>query len=136
MSTAPLADAPLQGRDLIQLALPCTALAPTIAFYRDVLGLPLMFETNGMAFFQAGNLRLMLGEQSRSEEAPAFRPGGAAVYFDAPDLPALGSALEARGVVFKGPAETLQRTEAGELQLRFFADPDGNLLALMGMVAA
>jgi catechol 2,3-dioxygenase-like lactoylglutathione lyase family enzyme len=136
MSTAPLAVSSLQGRDLVQLALPCTELARTIGFYRDTLGLPLMFETNGMAFFQAGNLRLMLGEQRRSDEAPEFRPGGAAVYFDAPDLPALGPLLETRGVVFKGPAETLQRTEAGEVQLRFFTDPDGNLLALMGIVAA
>lgn len=128
--------ATLAGRELVQVALPCTQLARTVAWYRDVLGLELMFETNGMAFFQVGGLRLMLGEQSRNDEGIEFKPGGAAVYFDAPDLPSLGPALEARGVEFLGPAETLQRSEAGELQLRFFRDPDGNLLALMGMVAA
>ena len=96
----------------------------------------MLFETNGMAFFQAGNLRLMIGDRSRNDDGVEFRPGGVALYFDAPDLPALGSALEARGVEFRGPAEVVQRTDAGELQLRFFEDPDGNLLALMGLVAA
>jgi catechol 2,3-dioxygenase-like lactoylglutathione lyase family enzyme len=136
MSTAPALNASnLAGRNLVQVALPCSDLDRSVAWYRDVLGLPLMFETNGMAFFQAGGLRLMLGEQRGVDEGVDFQPGGAALYFDAPDLPALGLALEAAGVEFVGDAEVLQRTDKGELQLRFFRDPDGNLLALMGVVA-
>jgi len=34
-----------------------------------------------------------------------------------------------------GPATTVQRTATHELKLREFFDPDGNALALMGMVA-
>lgn len=137
MSTAPTPNGSnLAGRSLVQVALPCSDLGRSVAWYRDVLGLPLLFETNGMAFFQAGNLRLMLGEQRGTEEDADFQPGGAALYFDAPDLPSLSFALETTGVEFVGPAEVLQRTDKGELQLRFFRDPDGNLLALMGVVAA
>jgi catechol 2,3-dioxygenase-like lactoylglutathione lyase family enzyme len=128
--------ASLAGRELIQVALPSEDLARSVAWYRDTLGLPLMFEVGGMAFFQAGKLRLMIGDRSRNDEGEPFQPGGCAIYFDAPDLPELALALEARGVAFLGPAEVLQRTEQGELQLRFFKDPDGNLLALMGTVAA
>ncbi|HEX8233922.1 MAG TPA: VOC family protein [Caulobacteraceae bacterium] len=124
----------LSGRNLVQAALPVTDLARARAFYADTLGLPLLFETNGMAFFQLGNLRLMLGRPEEQEGGTETKHG-ACLYFDAPDLPDLADRLETAGVRFLGPAETVQRSEAGDLQLRFFRDPDGNLLALMGMVA-
>ena len=119
----------LANRKLVQAAFTVTDLARSVAFYRDVLGFPLMFETNGMAFFQAGELRLMIG--TNSPDPPAR---GTVLYFDAPDIEALAPALEAKGVAFIGPTEVVQRTETHELKLRIFRDPDGNPLALMGMV--
>ena len=117
----------LAGRNLVQVALPTRDLPRAIAFYGDTLGLPLAFETNGMAFFSLPNLRLMVGSNVEDAEVDPTPSEGTAVYFDAPDLPTLGPALEARGVAFLGPAEVLQKTAAGELRLRFFRDPDGNL---------
>jgi catechol 2,3-dioxygenase-like lactoylglutathione lyase family enzyme len=119
----------LAGRKLVQAAFTVTDLARSIAFYRDVLGLPLLFETNGMAFFQAGELRLMVG--TNSPDPPAR---GTVLYFDAPDIDALAPALEAKGVAFIGPTTVLQRTDSHELKLRIFRDPDGNPIGLMGMV--
>ena len=119
----------LAGRKLIQAALTVTDLASSVAFYRDVLGFPLMFETNGMAFFQAGEMRLMIG--TNSPDPPAR---GTVLYFDAPDIDELSPALEAKGVQFIGPVEVVQRTDTHELKLRILRDPDGNPLALMGMV--
>lgn len=121
----------LAGRALAQVMTSVSDLPRAVEYYRDVLGLPFLFETNGMAFFQLAGLRLMLG--CHPDHPPA--PGGACVYFDAPDLPALAAALEARGVNFSGPAVVVQEDAAGDLTLRPFADPDGNLLALMGVVA-
>ena len=120
--------ASLAGRDLVQAALFVTDLERSIAWYRDVLGLPLLFVTNGMAFFQMGAARLMLGEHERAEGA------GGVLYFDAPDLPELAAALTAKGVTFRRPADRLQTTEAGDLMLQSFTDPDGNALALIGVV--
>src|SRR5205823_6832531 len=37
------------------------------AFYRDVLGLPLLFTAGNMAFFDCGGVRLMLGPASSPE---------------------------------------------------------------------
>ena len=120
----------LSGRKLAQVALTCRDLERSKAFYQGVLGLPFLFEVSGMMFFQLGGLRLMLGRELK----PGSPIGGSVVYFDAPDIDALGPALETRGVKFFGPAQILQRTATHELKLREFFDPDGNALALMGMV--
>lgn len=120
----------LAGRDLVQVFLPCTDLQRSTEFYRDTLGLPFLFETNGMAFFTLGNSRLMLGELREGQ--PAMAGGG--IYLDAPDLPALAAGLKARGVEFRGEAQVLQQTPEGNLTLQSLLDPDGNLVALMGVV--
>jgi methylmalonyl-CoA/ethylmalonyl-CoA epimerase len=99
-------------------------------FYRDTLGLPLLFEANGMLFFQLAGLRLMVGRAYKPDQPI----GGSILYFDAPDFDAAVSALESRGVFFLSDAQVLQRTDTHELRLRSFLDSDGNALALMGMV--
>jgi methylmalonyl-CoA/ethylmalonyl-CoA epimerase len=116
----------LEGRALTQVALTTRDLDQARQFYGEVLGLKLLFEAGQMLFFQLEGLRLMIG---LSPDQPI---GGSILYFDAPDIHTLGAALEARGVGFLGPAAAVQRTEAQELLLRVFRDPDGNPLALMG----
>lgn len=121
----------LAGHKIVQVAHTTRDLKRALPFYRDTLGLTFMFETNGMAFFDIGNgQRLMIG-QSRTPGEPL---GGSIVYFDAPDIDTLIPVLEKRGVVFHGATQILQQTETHELKLRGFHDPDGNALALMGMV--
>jgi methylmalonyl-CoA/ethylmalonyl-CoA epimerase len=113
---------------LTQIALGTRDLAKAIAFYRDVLGLKLMFEVSGMAFFDTGGVRLMIGP-AQTDKAPQ---GDAYIYFDAGDWAATEAALERRGVKFDRPIEIIQRAEGKEHALRFFKDPDGNFLAIMG----
>lgn len=120
----------LSGRDVVQIFLPCTDLERSKGFYSNVLRLPFLFETNGMAFYQLGNTRLMLGELRPGQ--PAMAGGG--IYIDAPDLPDLVRSMEARGIEFRGPAQVLQRTPEGDLTLQSLLDPDGNLVALMGVI--
>lgn len=121
----------LAGRSIVQVALTSADLVESKRFYTEVLELDLLFETNGMVFYQAGGVRLMVGKEGGGS---ANGGSGPAIYFDAPDLPSLSEELEGRGVSFLGPAEVVQRTAQGDLQLRFFRDPDGNLLSLMGVV--
>ncbi|HSC61236.1 MAG TPA: VOC family protein [Rhizomicrobium sp.] len=122
----------LAGRKLVQVALTVKDLDRARIFYRDTLGLPLLFEAGHMLFFDIGGQRLMVGLAENTD-----RPlvGGTYIYFDAPDLPALIPALKAKGVEMIGNTETLQRTDTHELKLQFFKDPDGNEIGLMGMVA-
>lgn len=126
-----MTDATLAGRKLVQVALTCRDLDRARTFYRDTLGLPLMFEAGHMLFFDIGGQRLMVG-LSELPDRPIV--GGTYLYFDAPDLPAVAAALKARGVELIGDIETLQRTGTHELKLQFFKDPDGNEIGLMGVV--
>jgi methylmalonyl-CoA/ethylmalonyl-CoA epimerase len=118
----------LAGRKLVQVALTTRDAERSKHFYRDVLGLQLLFEVPNMTFYQMGEQRLMVGVES------SMTPGGSVLYIDAPDIDALGGELEKRGVSFLGPVAVLQHTDKGELKLREFKDPDGNALALMGFV--
>jgi len=119
----------LGGRRLVQVALTARDLERSRRFYRDILGLPLLFEAGTMMFFDLGGTRLLIGTENALGE-----PGGAILYFDAPDIDTLGPALELRGITFLGPAQVVQRSDTHEIKIRAFRDPDGNVLQLMGSV--
>jgi predicted enzyme related to lactoylglutathione lyase len=100
-----------------------------IHFYRDVLGLPLLFTAPpSMAFFQCGAVRLLVGVNAG--KGPACR--GSAVYFQVDDIQATYDSLESEGVKFRTPPHVIDRSGGMELLLADFRDPDGNQLALMG----
>ena len=80
------------GRKLVQVGLTCRDLDTARSFYRDKLGLPLMFEAGSMLFFQMEGLRLMVG----LSEKPDRPIGGTYIYFDAPDVEAHVSAVVRR----------------------------------------
>ncbi|MGD8319671.1 MAG: VOC family protein, partial [Gemmatimonadota bacterium] len=44
-----------------QISMNARDLARATDFYRDTLGVPLLFEVPGMAFFDLGGVRLMVG---------------------------------------------------------------------------
>jgi catechol 2,3-dioxygenase-like lactoylglutathione lyase family enzyme len=103
-----------------------------VAFYRDVLGMKLLFEVPGrpMAFFDCGGIRLYLGRPESSE----FK-SSPLIYYRVADIGAAHAALEARGVVFEGPPHVVHRTEDSELWMAGFKDSEGNYLTLMSEVA-
>ena len=113
---------------LAQVALTTRDLPKAVAFYRDVLGLKLMFEVSGMAFFDMGGTRLMLGQAHY--DGPL--QNNSYLYFDAGDWAETEATLVKRGLKFDRDAEVVQRAEGKEHALRFFKDPDGNALAIMG----
>jgi len=100
-------------------------------FYRDALRLRYLFAAPGMAFFDCGGVRLMLGTPS----APEFDHPASILYYRVADIHAAHSALLARNVRCERGPERVARTEAGELWLAFFRDSEENLLALMSEVA-
>lgn len=113
---------------IAQIALTTQNLAKAVAFYRDTLGLKLMFEVSGMAFFDIGGTRLMIGEANLD----GALQNNTYIYFDAGEWQQTEAALIERGLKFDRPAEVVQRAEGKEHAIRFFKDPDGNALAIMG----
>lgn len=114
-----------------QVAVPTQDLEKAKEFYNGILGLPLLFETGGMAFFDAGSLRLMAGPPENDDKLVS----GGAIYFHTEDIRKSTALLVENNVhVLDGP-EIVQKTDDHELWLQFFRDPDGNLLALMGAVS-
>ena len=104
-----------------------------VRFYRDVLGVPFLFQVPGqpMAFFQTGGVRLYLGRP----EAPEFA-GKATLYFRVDDVEAEQARLAAAGVPFEGTPHVVHRDGGTELWMTLFHDPDGNNLLLMEERAA
>jgi catechol 2,3-dioxygenase-like lactoylglutathione lyase family enzyme len=125
------------GLDRIgQVALHVGDVADATAFYRDTLGMRLLFEAPGMAFFDCAGTRLMLGEPESEADLPsATREPGTILYFDVPDIQAAHGALAERGVAFVESPRKVAELDDSALWLAFFRDPWGNVLALMSEVA-
>jgi len=100
------------------------------AFYRDKLGLPLLFTAGGMAFFDCGGVRLML---SRAEK-PEFDHPSSILYFTVPDIAAAHRQMLAAGARFEDEPHLLAKMPTYDLWMTFFRDSEQNLLALMSEV--
>jgi methylmalonyl-CoA/ethylmalonyl-CoA epimerase len=101
------------------------------AFYRDVLGIKLLFQMPGMAFLDCGGVRLMLSVSEKPAETYS-----SVLYFRVPDIGAAWATLRERGVETEREPHLVARMPDHELWMAFFRDPDGNLLALMSEVRA
>lgn len=97
-----------------------------VPFYRDGLGLTLQFAMAGMAFFDAGGVRLMLTKPS----SPEVDHKNSILYFEVADCQAAYEALQARGVPFDGEPHLVGKTATHELWMAFCRDPEGNLIAI------
>ncbi len=102
-----------------------------VAFYRDTLGMPFLFQFPGMAFFDLGDVRLMLVDPESRDFG-----GESVIYYRVPDIGAAHAALTERGVAFDDTPHVVHRDENHQLWMAFFRDPDANLLALMSEVPA
>jgi len=101
--------------------------ARAVAFYRDTLGLKLLFEAPPqLAFFDCGGVRLML-----SPPEPEFDHQGSVLYFAVDDIKAAHTALAAAGVTFRTAPHMVAKLPDREVWLTDFQDSEGNVLALM-----
>jgi predicted enzyme related to lactoylglutathione lyase len=101
-----------------------------IGFYRDVLGLPFLFEIPNAAFFMAGGLRLMLG----TAEKPEFDHPASILYYQVPDIHAAYESLRAAGAKTEDEPHLVARMPDHELWMFFVRDTEENLLGMMSEV--
>jgi methylmalonyl-CoA/ethylmalonyl-CoA epimerase len=99
-------------------------------FYRDTLGLPLLFEAGGMAFFDCGGVRLMLSKP----ETPEFDHPGSIIYYKVGDIGAVCAQLKGKGAQFVQDAHLLAKMPDHDLWMAFLRDTEGNFLGIMSEV--
>jgi catechol 2,3-dioxygenase-like lactoylglutathione lyase family enzyme len=114
-----------------QIHLSVDDLPRAVAFYRDVLGLTLLFEVPGqsMAFFDCGGVRLYLGKP----ESESFR-SRPVIYYRVTAIDASCAALEQRGVTLESRPHIVHRTNVMELWMAGLRDPEENAVVLMSEV--
>ena len=127
MSTAP---ASLGIQNIGQIAINVQDLQRATAFYRDVLGLPLLFTVPNLAFFDCAGVRLML---SRAE-TPEFDHPSSILYFRVSDLNASYQRLVELGAKIFAPPRLIAPMATCDLWMAAFYDSEGNIHQLMSEV--
>ena len=118
----------LADATVTQLLIPVEDFERGVSFYRDALGIPLLFSAPPqMAFFQCGAVRLLVGVTPAGQKAQR----GSAIYFSVQDIEGVHASLCEKGVEFKTPPHVVNRSGQSETWLAEFVDPDGNQLALL-----
>ncbi len=110
-----------------QISIPVKEVERAVGFYRDALGLTLLFEVPGMAFFDCGGVRLML---SRAESAEFDHPASV-LYYRVADIGAARGRMAQREVEFRDEPHKVAELPDHELWMTFFDDTEGNVGALM-----
>jgi catechol 2,3-dioxygenase-like lactoylglutathione lyase family enzyme len=110
---------------LLKVAIPLRKFEISVAFYRDVVGLPVSREGLGCCCFSAGNANIAVHV---AREGSDFAPTGHGIYLDlaAWRFEQLKQRLAGAGV----PIRKEWKDDSGHFIE--VADPDGNLVELVG----
>jgi methylmalonyl-CoA/ethylmalonyl-CoA epimerase len=100
------------------------------AFYRDTLGLPLLFTAPNLAFFDCGGVRLMLGPA----DTPDLDHRSSILYFRVPDLHVAHQRLVELGVQIVAPPRLIAPMPTYDLWMNAFRDSEGNIMELMSEI--
>jgi catechol 2,3-dioxygenase-like lactoylglutathione lyase family enzyme len=127
VATAPI----IQLGKIGQIATRARDLDRAVAFYRDVLGLPFLYQFGQLAFFDCAGTRLLI----ETPQAPEFDHPGSILYFTVADIQADWARLSAHGIDALDGPHLVAKLEAVDVWMAFFRDPEGNTLALISEVA-
>src|SRR5262249_60870909 len=97
----------LADATVTQLLIPVDEFERGVSFYRDVLGIPLLFSASPqMAFFQCGAVRLLVGVMPAGQKAPR----GSAIYFRGQDIEGGRASLREKGGEVKATHHVVNRS--------------------------
>jgi methylmalonyl-CoA/ethylmalonyl-CoA epimerase len=114
-----------------QIAVHADNIDRAVAFYRDTLGMRLLFQAPpGLAFFDCNGVRLMLSavKEDTNERVSSM------VYYKVDDINAAHDTLVSRGVTFISKPHLIARLPDHELWMGFFRDSENNMVGLMSEV--
>lgn len=111
-----------------QIAIAVSDLGKALAFYRDKLGLPVLFEVlPNMAFLSCGGVRLML--TTMQGEMRDHRTS--VIYYKVTNLSESVEFFKKNGVEFIREPQLTAKMPDHELWQGFIRDPDDNLIGIM-----
>lgn len=113
-----------------QIAVNVKDVTRAVAFYKDVIGLPLLFESNGLAFFQCGETRLLLSLPEKEE----FNHPSSVLYFKTDNLSTTVMSMQEAGAEFIDEPHMVGKMGDIEIWMAFFKDGEGNTHAVMSEV--
>ncbi len=115
---------------ICQIAINVYDTGRAVEFYRDTLGLKLLFTAGELAFFDCGGVRLMLSPPAR----PEFDHPSSILYFKVTDIHSAHARLLERGVKAESGPHVIATLADRTVWLADFRDSEGNLMALMSEV--
>ncbi|MEK5149181.1 VOC family protein [Psychrobacillus sp. FSL K6-4615] len=113
-----------------QIGVPIKNVENAIAFYKEALGLPLLFSTDRMAFFECNGQRLLLTLPEKDE----FANSSSVIYFQVENIKDTYEELNKKGVSFIDQPHVVAKMNQTETWMTFFKDTEGNTHALMSEV--
>ena len=113
-----------------QIAVNVKDVTRAVAFYKDVIGLPLLFESNGLAFFLCGETRLLLSLPEKAE----FDHPSSVLYFKTDKLSSTIMSMTEAGAEFIDEPHMVGKMGNIEIWMAFFKDGEGNTHAIMSEV--
>lgn len=113
-----------------QIGVPVKNIESAIEFYKEKLGLPLLFNTDRLAFFQLNDLRIMLSLPEKEE----FAHPSSVIYFQVESLKDKYEELLKKGVTFIDEPHIVGKMGNTEIWMAFFQDTEGNTHAITSEV--
>jgi catechol 2,3-dioxygenase-like lactoylglutathione lyase family enzyme len=113
-----------------QIGLPIKDLERAISFYKDLIGLQLLFNTDNMAFFECNGVRLLLSLPEKVE----FAHSSSVIYFQVEDIKEKYEELKTKDVLFIDEPHIVAKMGQTETWMTFFKDSEENIHALMSEV--
>ncbi|MBL4659206.1 MAG: VOC family protein [Alcanivoracaceae bacterium] len=111
-----------------QIAVAITDIKKSVIFYKEVLGLELLFEVpSGLAIFNCGGVRLMLTTLQGSENDHHT----SVIYYKVSDIQESAKVLKNNGAVFIQEPQLVAKMVDHDLWIGFLRDPDENLVGIM-----
>lgn len=115
-----------------QIGIPVTDLERAIPFYQEQLGLPILFNTDTMAFFDCNGVRLLLSIPENEQ----FAHPSSVIYFQVERIKDKYRELLAKGVSFLDEPHIVAKIGQTETWMTFFKDTEDNTLAFISEVLA
>ncbi|WP_371873278.1 VOC family protein [Lysinibacillus sp. Ag94] len=113
-----------------QIGIPVKELDRAIYFYKEKLGLSLLFNTDSMAFFECNGLRLLLTLPEKDE----FIYSSSIIYFQVENLSMTYEDLVNKNVTFIDEPHVVAKMGQTETWMVFFKDTEDNTHAFMSEV--